>query len=184
MATQILLTLDQYLDMPEEEETSVYELDEGELVEMPAPSLELGAIEGRIFQSLESWNKQTGGAYLVSLGGEFVLGVRTARKPDVCMIRRETYKTLPVRKGSYVGCPDLAAEVVSKNDTARDLDRKTRQYLAAGTRVVWVVYPETLHILAHDRSGGVRSFSAGQTLEEPELLAGFRLSLDELFADL
>ncbi len=87
-------------------------------------------------------------------------------------------------KGSYRASPDLAAEVVSKNDTALDLDRKTRQYLAAGTRVVWVVYPETPHILAHDGSGGVRSFSAGQTLEEPELLPGFRLPLDELFAEL
>lgn len=41
------------------------------------------------------------------------------------------------------GGPDLAVDVVSENDTAKDLQKKIRQYLAAGTHAIWVAYPET-----------------------------------------
>ncbi len=35
------------------------------------------------------------------------------------------------------GGPDLAVEVVSENDTAKDLQKKVHQYLAAGTQAIW-----------------------------------------------
>ena len=37
--------------------------------------------------------------------------------------------------------PDLVAEVVSPNLTAQELMRKVDQFLAAGAKCVWVIYP-------------------------------------------
>src|SRR5438132_879889 len=39
--------------------------------------------------------------------------------------------------------PDLAVEVVSKNNTLDEIDLKLKDYFRAGTRVAWVVFPKT-----------------------------------------
>ena len=69
--------------------------------------------------------------------------------------------------------PDLAIEIVSKNDRADDLNLKVSQYLQAGVQAVWLFYPSTQ--LAYRYVPGkldpeVRSAKAGDRFEEPELL--------------
>ena len=81
------------------------------------------------------------------------------------------------------GAPDLVIEIVSKNDRADDLLLKVTQYLAAGTKAVWLLYPNTR--LAYRYSAGklepeVRSAQAGQSFEEPALLPGFSIPLNEI----
>jgi Uma2 family endonuclease len=81
-----------------------------------------------------------------------------------------------------VGAPDLAIEVASPGDTPPDLLRRVSQYLKAGSRVVWVVYPTAREVHVFEASGAVRVLRSGESLEAPELLPGFSLPLDELFA--
>jgi len=40
------------------------------------------------------------------------------RIPDVCVIRRDKADSMEVFHGSLRGAPDLAIEIISKNDTA------------------------------------------------------------------
>lgn len=47
MATQTLMTCEQYADLPEQEGVS-YELDEGRLIEMPQPNPLHGALQAHI----------------------------------------------------------------------------------------------------------------------------------------
>jgi Uma2 family endonuclease len=49
--------------------------------------------------------------------------------------------------------PDLAAEVMSPNDLAYEVDRKVKEYLAAGVRLVWVINPDPLHGAKPDAAG-------------------------------
>ena len=80
--------------------------------------------------------------------------------------------------------PDLAVEIVSKNDRADDLLVKVSQYLEAGAQAVWLMYPNRR--LAYRYVPGkpapeVRTAAAGGQFEEPELLPGFSLPLAEVF---
>jgi Uma2 family endonuclease len=61
---------------------------------------------------------------------------------------------------------------------------KVTQYLAAGTRAVWLLYPNTR--LAYRYVPGklepeVGSADAGHAFEEPEMLPGFSIPLAEVF---
>ena len=39
--------------------------------------------------------------------------------------------------------PDLAVEVVSPSDSTMEIQEKVADWLRAGTRLVWVIYPAT-----------------------------------------
>ena len=39
--------------------------------------------------------------------------------------------------------PDLAVEVVSAGNTPGEMRRKLKDYFAAGTQIVWFIYPKT-----------------------------------------
>jgi Uma2 family endonuclease len=59
------------------------------------------------------------------------------------------------------------------------------QYLAAGTKAVWLFYPNprlAYRYLPGKLEPEVRSAEAGHTFEEPELVPGFSLALAEIFA--
>jgi Uma2 family endonuclease len=87
-------------------------------------------------------------------------------------------------RGTLRGAPELAVEIVSRHEDATDLDLKIRQYPNAGGAAVWAVYPRTRHVLVYRRSGEARDVAAGQVLEEPELLPGLRIPVEDLFAGL
>ena len=182
MATQTLLTFEQFMDLPDQEGVWLFELDEGTLIEMSYPIFSHGAIQANAAGELRNHLQQTSADFLLSLNAHFRLGPATVRAPDVCLVRRSSYEAMKVVRGALVGTPDLAVEVVSPSDTAVDIDRKVAQYLQAGATAVWVFYPETRHVMIYRRSGETRMVSSGQTLDDPELLPGFSVPVDEFFA--
>lgn len=60
---------------------------------------------------------------------------------------------------------------------------KARRWLAAGTRAVWVVWPQArrIDIWTADASEPTSVQGAGATLEGGDVLPGFALSLADLF---
>lgn len=76
--------------------------------------------------------------------------------------------------------PDLAVEVVSKNDSAEEVLRKVNNYLKYGTQLVWVVYPRLQQIVVHTQDGA-RTLSREDTLEGGAVLPGFSLALSDFF---
>ncbi len=182
MATQTLLGWEQFVELPEREGIR-RELDEGRLIETPTPSFLHGNVQGVIFSHLQRWVHETGAEFYITQCVGFRLGEDTERAPDVCAARKETYAGMQRIRGTmHGGAPDVAVEVVSATETAVDLDRKVQQYLKAGTAAVWVVYTETRHIMGYRRSGEARMVVLGQRLEEPELLPGFSVGVEEIFA--
>ena len=57
-----------------------------------------------------------------------------------------------------------------------------RDYLAAGTPLVWVIYPRTREVVVHTPDGLARTIGVAATLEAPDLLPGFSCTVAELFA--
>lgn len=181
MATQTLLTYEEYRNLPEQEGV-VRELDEGRLIEMAHPSFEHGAAQGRVAHFLHSHIEETSADLLVSQNTGFLLAPDVERAPDICVLRRAAFAAMERVRGVLRGCPDLAVEVVSESDSAADIDRKLEQYLRAGATAVWVLYPDTHNVLVRRRSGQASVLSSGQIVEEPELLAGLKIPIDQIFA--
>ena len=84
-------------------------------------------------------------------------------------------------RGALRGAPDLAVEIVSPNESGVDLDEKVAEYLAAGTRIVWVAYPKTRHVVAHYANGEIRNFTADQILDAGDLLPGLEIPVKDIF---
>jgi len=73
-------------------------------------------------------------------------------------------------------------EVISPSNLAQDTLKKVRQYLAAGSHAVWLVYPALKIIEIHDREG-IRGVTEEDSFDETRLFPGltFSLSLAALF---
>ncbi len=181
MGTPALMTFEQYTDLPEQE--GVFrELDEGRVIEMPRPEWLHGALQARMAHLLLNGIERTGADFIGMIKAHFLLAPDVDRAPDVSLLRKSAFATREVVRNSIRGAPELAVEVVSTSDTAADLDRKVEQYLRAGTTAVWVLYSETRHVMVHRRSGETRKATSGQNIEEPDLLPGFTIAVDQIFA--
>jgi Uma2 family endonuclease len=110
---------------------------------------------------------------------------RKVRKPDVSLVLRERLSTAQLEEEGFLTIPpDLAIEVVSPNDSAYEVEQKVQEYLKAGVKLVWVIYPptRTVHIHRGDRSSAV--VSADDDLTGEDLLPGFACRVSDLFASL
>ena len=76
--------------------------------------------------------------------------------------------------------PALAVEVISPGNTAREMERKLQDFLAAGVRLVWYVLPEPqeVHVYTAERRDVL---TLAQELSGGDVLPGFVLPLRQLF---
>lgn len=100
--------------------------------------------------------------------------------PDVAFL---SYERLPYEEQIETDvprvAPDVVVEVLSPNDRRKDVEEKIRVYLAAGTRVVFLVDTEL-------RTVTIRETNAERVLHESDqlehaALPGFRLLVQDLF---
>jgi Uma2 family endonuclease len=77
--------------------------------------------------------------------------------------------------------PDLAVEVVSPTNTASEIQLKVDQYLAAGTRLVWVVYPDLRKVSVFQPGGASSPAAYTETLDGGDVLPGLKLAVADLF---
>lgn len=181
MATKTLLTIKDYAAL--DEPTGVrYELSNGELIVTPSASHFHNTVRDdfngrlRVFVKAHKLGEVTCEADLI-LAGDVV------RRPDVAFIRKARLEGVDLDQSPLPATPDLAIEIVSKNDRADDLMLKVSQYLEAGAKAVWLMYPNT-HLAYRYIRGELRpevgSAKAGDKFEEPELLPGFSFLLSEI----
>jgi Uma2 family endonuclease len=106
---------------------------------------------------------------------------KKVRKPDTGFIRRGRLPEAEWGKGFCHVIPDLAAEVVSPNDTFDEVDTKVEEYLRLGVRVVWVVSLETRQVYVHRRDGTVAKVREDGELSGEDVVPGFRCRVSDIF---
>ena len=105
------------------------------------------------------------------------------RAPDVSFIRWERLPAPGSRKPTiYAIAPDLAVEILSEGNTAREMKRKLREYFQAGVRLVWYIDPRTRTARAYMGVKECTEIGPDGSLLGGEVLPGFELPLAELFA--
>jgi len=105
----------------------------------------------------------------------------TVRAPDVAFVAGERLGTDETPAGFLELAPDLAVEVVTPGDSARAVRVKLQDWLAAGTRLVWVAYPETWSVVVHRQGGSPEALSGEDTLSGVPVLSDFTVRVRELF---
>jgi Uma2 family endonuclease len=78
--------------------------------------------------------------------------------------------------------PTLVIEVPNATNTAAELERKTKEYLAAGCKLAWVIDPPTKTAKIYTSAKKFKELDATGTLEGGKVLPGFKLPLADLFA--
>lgn len=106
----------------------------------------------------------------------------TVRAPDASFVasNRLPQGELPV--GFLELAPDLAVEVASPSDTAREMQEKVADWLRAGTKLVWVIYPATHSATVHVSQDQFVEVSEEGTLLGEDVIPGFTCNLSELFS--
>jgi Uma2 family endonuclease len=103
------------------------------------------------------------------------------RRPDVSFVRNGRLPGNVPPDGLIRIAPDLAVEVMSRNDVVLDVDQKLEDYLRAGVPLVWLVNPN-LHVVHVYRANGSANYlHEGDELTGEDVLPGFRCQVSDLF---
>jgi Uma2 family endonuclease len=177
MSTATLMTVEQFEQLPQEEGVQ-YELKDGQLLRMANAKFGHEQTKSEILSRLVPYvvQQRLGRVYAETA---FELSPSRVCAPDVAFLSNES-----VAKGDsehiYRGAPELAIEVVSESENALDLRLKIQDYLDAGAKAVWAVYPKLQVVAVYDHSG-VREFRGDGILEAPEILPGFQAKVTQFF---
>ena len=177
MATKTFLTLEQFEQLPDD--GMHHELDEGQLIATPPAFGEHGQIHAATGSILRSFVRSRS-LGLVFLKTGFRLSRNTVRAPDVSFVRAERAKALDLKR-RFECAPDLAIEIISPSETAKEIAHKVGQYLQAGS-AVWVVYPDDRTVHVFETSKNARVLEGDDLLEAPNLLPRFSVRVSDLFA--
>jgi Uma2 family endonuclease len=76
--------------------------------------------------------------------------------------------------------PALVTEVTSASNYANEMRRKVQDYLSAGVRLIWVIYPDLGRADVYRLDGTSATVGPGGALDGEDVLPGFRLPLTQI----
>jgi Uma2 family endonuclease len=120
----------------------------------------------------------------VALGADGMLRIlpQRIRIPDVSFLAWERFPDgkLPSDR-VYAAVPDLAVEVLSSDNTEREMKSKLDEYFRAGVRLVWYVNPLSKSVDVFHGPETMHRLTGDDILDGGAVLPGFTLPLQELF---
>jgi Uma2 family endonuclease len=170
----------------EKEDGARYELIDGILVER-----HLGARSSEVAANIISlirpyaFERKLGKVFATDCGYQIFEGdPKRVRFPDGSFIARGHLPEDKTPEGHVRVPPDLAVEVVSPQDTAEEVEAKRVAFLQAGTRLFWVVYPEsrTVHVYRQGNNNSL-ALAEGDELSGEDVLPGFLCRVAAVFEE-
>jgi Uma2 family endonuclease len=160
------------------------ELVRGELREMTPAGFDHGRVAGKVFKQLASHVEDEALGETTAAETGFFIGrdPDTVRAPDAAFVSRERYEAHGPTKRFWPEAPDFAAEVVSPEDTFREVEEKALQWLDAGTKAVLVVDPARRTATVYRSRENVHVYEEDETIDLDDAVPGWRPSLADLFA--
>lgn len=175
------MSIDDLYAMPDD--GSKHELQAGVLVSEPLPGTRHGRVAAAVVELLRAHVRRHRLGVVIGNDSGFVLSRSpdTVRGPDVSFLSRERFERAGESIRAFPGAPDLAVEVLSPSNTPAGIHAKVADYLAAGTRLVWVVDTGTETVAVYRSLLSPRLLTGNDALEGEEVIPGFRASVAELF---
>ncbi len=168
----------EFVNRPENQNKS-FERRHGEIIEVTPSNTYFSGIGIAISSPLFMFVKAHDLGVVSGEAGGFELSEDITYVPDVAFVSKAR-QAEPPRKTLNPIAPDLAVEVISPTNSASEIQRKVLDYLAAGTLIVWIAYPETKTVVVHT-SAGARTLTEADTLDGGDVLPGFTLPVRDIF---
>ncbi|MCA1631850.1 MAG: Uma2 family endonuclease [Acidobacteria bacterium] len=181
MSTKTEATIEDLYRVPENGKA---ELVNGELILMSPTGGVPGRAGGRIYRSLDDYERSVGGGYAFPDNVGFIVNLprRRSFSPDAAFYTGE------LKGGLFLeGAPVFAVEVRSEGDygarAEREMARKRADYFAAGTLVVWDVDVLRERVVRVYRSRDPENptiYREGETAEAEPAAPGWTMAVDDL----
>ena len=155
----------------------------GRLYEMSLEGARHGAVCTEIGSLLHDHIKANRLGKTFAAGTGFTLGrdPDTVLAPDASFVSVNRLPPGQVPPGFIELAPDLAVEVISPGDTPREVREKVANWLGAGTRLVWAIYPATRSVTVHRSPQDINALSEADELDGGDVVPGFRCRTSDLF---
>lgn len=153
-----------------------YEIIDGEKVDMTPIMFGHGWLEFKIAELLERHLGNKGYVAVGEVGIVITKSPFRLRAADVVYISKEKSPERP--KGMLEIPPDLIIEILSEDNTAKDINDKVKDYLSIGVKRIVLVdpYTELITIFHHGKKeAGFYSFD-----DEFEMIEGIKIRLKEV----
>jgi Uma2 family endonuclease len=175
------LTVEDLYVMPDDGYS--HELQAGLLVSEPRPGFRHGRIVATITELLVTYVRPRRLGVVLAGDSGFILARTpdTVRGPDVAFVTHDRFERSGDTVKAFTGAPDLAVEVLSPSNTAIGMHAKVADYLAAGTRCVWVVDPERRTVAVYASLLWPQVLREDSLLEGGDVVPGFQVRVGELF---
>ncbi len=173
------MTAEELAQLPDD--SMCHELIKGELLTMPPPGDEHGAVTmnltGALFNHVKANN--LGVLRAAETGFKLESNPDTVLAPDIAFIAHNRVGDRV--QGYRNGAPDLAVEVMSQWDSRPKAARKAALWLELGVRSVWVVNPRQRTVEVWRTDKGRKLFQETDELVD-DTVPGFRVKVSEIFA--
>ena len=177
--TSTAMTVEEFSRLPAD--SARHEMDAGELITLPPPKSLHALTSLAVLEALQPYLRQHPlGRAIPEAGYILFREALTIRQPDVSVLSNARIAATP-EDSYFEGAPELAVEIVSPRDEAEDLEVKIRQYLSAGAKQVWVLYPKTQDVRIWTTNQGVL-LKGDEILNGGDVLPGFSIKVSELFS--
>ncbi len=163
-----------------------FEFIDGQFKEKPM-GMESGVVSSRLMYMLQAHVIPNSLGHIINaeVGYQIFTDSPTRiRKPDGSFVARGKLPDEKPFRGHSKIPPDLAFEVVSPNDGAEEINERVVDFLGAGVRLFWVVYPSTRTIDVYRSGGGATHLTSAGELSGEDVVPGFSCRVADVFADL
>ncbi|MCA1597282.1 MAG: Uma2 family endonuclease [Chloroflexi bacterium] len=178
------MTFEEFIQLPEDD--CGYELVNGRLEPLAAPTMRHGSIQATLAWYLKSY---LGKDFRGTLAAEVDIPTVPfhGRRPDIIYVAPEHLTPEDWDRGYPLHPPDLVVEVVSPADAGRDYIVKRQEYAAAGIAHYWIIDPakRSADLLRLDPDG---SYIVERHLEQggiltTELFPGLSIPMADIFRE-
>lgn len=156
----------------------------GELVVMSPAGSDTGRQNLGLSGQLWLWNRQVRLGVSFDSSAGFTLPNGAIRSPDTSWIKQERWDTLNAaqkRKFAPI-CPDFVVELCSPSDRLVEVKAKMQEYLDNGSRLGWLIDPESKQVQIYRQNQTVEVQNVPNSLSGEDILPGFKLDLQEIWA--
>jgi Uma2 family endonuclease len=179
------VAVDILLSLPDDGYT--YEVVEGVLVRMAGSGNRATSCAAVLLAALLTYVRPLRLGVVTGADGVYRFpGAETGLIPDVGYYEAARLALIADQDKPIPFAPDLAVEVVSPDQSRATMAAKARVYLRAGTRLVWVVWPQSGHIDVWRKdveTGPASVLAMGGTLSGEDIVPGFTYPVADLFTD-
>lgn len=160
-----------------------FELERGEVIEMPPPGKYHGFVCGNVSRILGNFAASRGKGYVCTNDAGVIVesGPDTVRGPDVTFY--EDAQSSDDMDRQYAAVPPLlAVDVMSPTDRINRVNIRIAQLLSRGVQMVWIIDPEARDVSIYMPAREPKLLKDPDILTVEELLPGIRIPISDLFA--